>query len=206
MSQSKTLKILIIGNSLVGKSSLLLRFCDNQFNEDLGTTIGVDFRFATVKINDEVVKLQIWDTAEMQMELWLFYDITNFKDTFDQIKLWFQEIKKNAPENVVNILVGNKTDLAQQRVVSYEDGQKKTKNRKGLKFNKDTPDKKSCFRMAILTDPTTGDLTDSLEYIYGELFTNYVMKNPLYEIGQEIKSQKFIYELDLYISKLPFFK
>ncbi|KAJ5070974.1 trafficking protein particle complex subunit 1 [Anaeramoeba ignava] len=64
----------------------------------------------------------------------------------------------------------------------------------------------SGFRMAILTDPTTGDLTDSLEYIYGELFTNYVMKNPLYEIGQEIKSQKFIYELDLYISKLPFFK
>ncbi|KAJ5070973.1 ras and ef-hand domain-containing protein [Anaeramoeba ignava] len=194
MSQSKTLKILIIGNSLVGKSSLLLRFCDNQFNEDLGTTIGVDFRFATVKINDEVVKLQIWDTAGQERfrtitgtyyrnadGIMVVYDITN-KDTFDQIKLWFQEIKKNAPENVVNILVGNKTDLAQQRVVSYEDGQKlakqfkcdflevsaksnsnvqesfhllaeqtlqnfnkkKTKNRKGLKFNKDTPDKKSC--------------------------------------------------------------
>ncbi|KAJ5072856.1 rab a59 protein [Anaeramoeba ignava] len=55
----KTLKILLIGNSLVGKSSLLLRFCDNRFNEDMGTTIGVDFRFANISVEGESIQLQI---------------------------------------------------------------------------------------------------------------------------------------------------
>ncbi|KAJ5070606.1 ras and ef-hand domain-containing protein [Anaeramoeba ignava] len=138
--EEKTLKILIIGNSLVGKSSILLRYCDNQFTEEMGTTIGVDFRFATLKINDEEVKLQIWDTAGQERfrtitgtyyrnadGIMIVYDITK-KDSFSQVKHWFQEIKTNAPENVVNLLVGNKADLENQRDVTEESGKKLAKH------------------------------------------------------------------------------
>lgn len=56
-------KFVMVGNSAVGKSSLLLRFADDQFNENYMITIGVDFRFKSMKINDKIIKLQIWDTA-----------------------------------------------------------------------------------------------------------------------------------------------
>ncbi|KAJ5068119.1 ras and ef-hand domain-containing protein [Anaeramoeba ignava] len=137
---SSILKVLIIGNSLVGKSCILLRFCDNEFVEDIGTTIGVDFRFASLTIQEEPVKLQIWDTAGQERfrtitstyyrnadAIMIVYDITD-KDSFAQVKNWFREISNNAPSNVTTILVGNKIDLENKRVISSDEGKSLAKS------------------------------------------------------------------------------
>jgi len=117
------LKLLIIGDSGVGKSSLLLQYAESQFSETYINTIGVDFKLKTVKIGDKVVKMQIWDTAGQEryrtitstyyrgtQGIMLVYDITN-KSTFDSIKRWLTEIEENAGTEVSKILVGNKVDL-----------------------------------------------------------------------------------------------
>ncbi|KAJ5075967.1 ras and ef-hand domain-containing protein [Anaeramoeba ignava] len=136
----KTLKLLVIGNSMVGKSSILLRYCDGEFNDDLSTTIGVDFRFKTLEVTGKPIKLQIWDTAGQERfrtitgtyyrkadGIMVVYDITN-EESFKQISTWFKEIKKHAPPNVAKILVANKIDLQQSRVISQQQGQELAKS------------------------------------------------------------------------------
>ncbi|KAJ3450619.1 ras and ef-hand domain-containing protein [Anaeramoeba flamelloides] len=130
------LKIILIGNSLVGKSCLLHQFCDQEFDSDIGTTIGVDFRFSSIKVDEKDVKLQVWDTAGQERfrtitstyyrsadGILLIYSITS-KDSFLQISHWFNEIKKNAPKTVATVLLANKKDLVSDRNVSTEEGQK----------------------------------------------------------------------------------
>eukprot|EP01156_Anaeramoeba_ignava_P017574 Anaeramoba_ignava/a841_38.p1 GENE.a841_38~~a841_38.p1 ORF type:complete len:210 (+),score=63.43 a841_38:133-762(+) len=130
----KTLKILLIGNSLVGKSSLLLRFCDNRFNEDMGTTIGVDFRFSSIELDGEEAKLQIWDTAGQERfravtrsyfrgsaGVLLVFDVTR-RSTFNQISGWLNDAKTLTNPNSVIFLVGNKIDL-EDRQVSREEAE-----------------------------------------------------------------------------------
>ncbi|KAL6431916.1 hypothetical protein ACFW04_007383 [Cataglyphis niger] len=128
-------KLLIIGDSGVGKSSLLLRFADNTFNGSYITTIGVDFKIQTVEIDGERVKLQIWDTAGQERfrtitstyyrgthGVIVVYDVTS-GDTFANVKRWLHEIEQNC--DVVNrVLVGNKNDAPNQKVVLTEDAQR----------------------------------------------------------------------------------
>ncbi|KAJ5068583.1 ras and ef-hand domain-containing protein [Anaeramoeba ignava] len=127
-------KLLIIGNSDVGKSCILLRFCDGEFVQNPGTTIGVDFRFSSIELDGEEAKLQIWDTAGQERfrtitstyyrnadGVMVVYDVTN-QSSFDQVKNWFREISSNAPQNVATILVGNKIDLESQRSISTKQG------------------------------------------------------------------------------------
>lgn len=116
-------KIVIIGRSAVGKSSLLLRFTDDRFLEDYLTTIGVDFKFRTLKINGDLFKLQIWDTAGQEKyqtitktfykdahAIVLVYDLTS-KASFEEMKnTWYEEAKRNADPNVIFVIVGNKKD------------------------------------------------------------------------------------------------
>ncbi|KAJ5076711.1 ras and ef-hand domain-containing protein [Anaeramoeba ignava] len=136
MAEEKTLKFLLIGTTLVGKSSIMMRFCENKFLDNIGTTIGVDFKFAEVNIENEKIKLEIWDTAGQDRfrsitpsyyrntnGIMIVYDITN-EETFEHISTWFQEIKTNAPEDVVISIVGNKSDLENERVVPTKKGQK----------------------------------------------------------------------------------
>ncbi|ESO00650.1 hypothetical protein HELRODRAFT_82945 [Helobdella robusta] len=127
-------KLLIIGDSGVGKSSLLVRFADNTFTGSFITTIGVDFKIRTIIVNNERVKLQIWDTAGQERfrtitstyyrgthGVLVVYDVTS-GETFANIKRWLQEIDQNC--DVVNrILVGNKDDNPDKKVVSTEDAQ-----------------------------------------------------------------------------------
>ena len=124
-------KILLVGNSSVGKSSLFLRFVDDIWNDVFVPTIGVDFKIKTLKINEKNVKLQIWDTAEQErfrtiissyyrgaQGILLVFDVTE-KESFESLNNWLIEIEKNANKNVVKILIGNKCDLEDKRVISY---------------------------------------------------------------------------------------
>eukprot|EP01137_Pigoraptor_chileana_P015734 Opistho-2@5331 len=126
-------KLLLIGESGVGKSSILLRFADNTFTETYIMTIGVDFKIKTVRIGDETVKLQIWDTAGQERfrtitstyyrgthGVMVVYDVTD-KRSFDSVRRWMQEIDTNC-DTAARVLLGNKSDYPiQKKEVSHED-------------------------------------------------------------------------------------
>jgi len=122
-------KILLIGDSGVGKSCLLLRFADDSWTDSHISTIGVDFKIKTLNCDGKVIKLQIWDTAGQErfrtitssyyrgaQGIILVFDCTDM-ESFNNVKQWLGEIDRYACENVNKLLVGNKTDLVQGRVV-----------------------------------------------------------------------------------------
>eukprot|EP01117_Protostelium_nocturnum_P020450 TRINITY_DN91_c0_g2_i1.p2 TRINITY_DN91_c0_g2~~TRINITY_DN91_c0_g2_i1.p2 ORF type:complete len:207 (-),score=49.38 TRINITY_DN91_c0_g2_i1:154-774(-) len=122
-------KLLLIGDSGVGKSCLLLRFADDTYTESYISTIGVDFKIRTIELNGKTIKLQIWDTAGQERfrtitssyyrgahGIIVVYDITD-QVSFSNVKQWLQEIDRYACENVNKLLVGNKNDLTNKRVV-----------------------------------------------------------------------------------------
>ncbi|MBQ5154065.1 GTP-binding protein, partial [Macrococcus caseolyticus] len=124
-------KLLLIGDSGVGKSCLLLRFADNSYTDSYISTIGVDFKIRTVDIEGKTIKLQIWDTAGQERfrtitssyyrgshGIIVVYDVTDM-DSFNNVKQWFQEIDRYATEGVTKLLVGNKSDLTAKKVVEY---------------------------------------------------------------------------------------
>lgn len=125
-------KLLLIGNSGVGKSCLLLRFSDDTYTNDYISTIGVDFKIKTIELDGKTVKLQIWDTAGQERfrtitssyyrgshGIIIVYDVTD-QDSFDSVKMWLQEIDRYATSTVLKLLVGNKCDLNDKRVVDYD--------------------------------------------------------------------------------------
>ncbi|KAK0410561.1 hypothetical protein QR680_005196 [Steinernema hermaphroditum] len=124
-------KLLLIGDSGVGKSCLLLRFADDTYTESYISTIGVDFKIRTIELEDKVIKLQIWDTAGQERfrtitssyyrgahGIIVVYDITD-QESFNNVKQWLQEIDRYACENVNKLLVGNKCDLNNKRAVEH---------------------------------------------------------------------------------------
>ena len=128
-------KVLLLGNSDVGKSSLLLRFVDSLWNDAFVPTIGVDFKVKTLEINNKKVKMQIWDTAGQERfrtvvstyfrgahGILLLYDVTN-RDSFKNLENWLIEIEKNSSDKVLKILLGNKCDLSDDRQIPTEEGQ-----------------------------------------------------------------------------------
>jgi len=128
------IKLMLIGDSGVGKSSLLLRFSDDSFDMNCTPTIGIDFKLRTIELDGKKIKLQLLDTAGQErfktittahyrnaMGILLVYDITN-KQSFDNITDWLKNIEKHTSQAPNKILVGNKTDLAAQRKVSTEQG------------------------------------------------------------------------------------
>jgi len=129
-------KLLLIGDSGVGKSCLLLRFADNTYQESYISTIGVDFKIRTVEIDNKAIKLQIWDTAGQERfrtitssyyrgahGIIVVYDVTN-EESFDNVRQWLQEIERYANESVNKLLVGNKSDLESDRQVKFEQAEK----------------------------------------------------------------------------------
>lgn len=125
-------KLLLIGDSGVGKSCLLLRFADDTYTESYISTIGVDFKIRTVELDGKTIKLQIWDTAGQERfrtitssyyrgahGIIIVYDITDV-ESFNNVRQWLFEIDRFASENVNKLLVGNKSDLVNKRVVTTE--------------------------------------------------------------------------------------
>ncbi|KAF0694871.1 Aste57867_14271 [Aphanomyces stellatus] len=125
-------KLLLIGDSGVGKSCLLLRFADDTYTESYISTIGVDFKIRTIELDGKTIKLQIWDTAGQERfrtitssyyrgahGIIVVYDVTD-QESFNNVKQWLHEIDRYACENVNKLLVGNKSDLTAKRVVSTD--------------------------------------------------------------------------------------
>uniref|UniRef100_A0AAQ4R9M1 small monomeric GTPase n=1 Tax=Gasterosteus aculeatus aculeatus TaxID=481459 RepID=A0AAQ4R9M1_GASAC len=129
-------KLLLIGDSGVGKTCLLFRFSEDAFNTTFISTIGIDFKIRTIELDGKKIKLQIWDTAGQErfrtittayyrgaMGIMLVYDITNEK-SFDNIRNWIRNIQEHASSDVERMILGNKCDMKDRRQVSKERGEK----------------------------------------------------------------------------------
>uniref|UniRef100_A0A7N0ZUZ9 Uncharacterized protein n=1 Tax=Kalanchoe fedtschenkoi TaxID=63787 RepID=A0A7N0ZUZ9_KALFE len=138
-------KVVLIGDSAVGKSQILARFARGEFSLDSKATIGVEFQTRTLMIQHKSVKAQIWDTAGQEryravtsayyrgaVGAMLVYDITK-RQSFDHIPRWLEELRGHADKNIVIILIGNKCDLESQRAVPTEDA-KEFAQKEGLFF------------------------------------------------------------------------
>jgi Ras-related protein Rab-8A len=128
-------KLLIIGESGVGKTCLLLQFTEGSFTSNHLTTIGIDFKIKIINLDEKQIKLQIWDTAGQERfrtitktyykgahGIILTYDVTD-ENSFKNIRNWVKQIEQNAQTNVCKVLVGNKCDR-EDRKITYEDGAK----------------------------------------------------------------------------------
>ena len=130
-------KLILIEDSCVGKSNILLKYLKNQFNENSKTTIGVEFGTKNIIINNKRIKIQILDTARQERYrsitsayykgvkgALIVYDITR-KNTFDNIDKWITDLKLNGDKNLCIIILGNKSDLIDKREINKNDGIKK---------------------------------------------------------------------------------
>ncbi|OJI96380.1 hypothetical protein ASPVEDRAFT_23398 [Aspergillus versicolor CBS 583.65] len=126
-------KVVLIGDSGVGKSNLLSRFTRNEFNLDSKSTIGVEFATRSIQVDSKTIKAQIWDTAGQEryraitsayyrgaVGALLVYDISKHQ-TYDNVNRWLKELRDHADSNIVIMLVGNKSDLRHLRAVPTEE-------------------------------------------------------------------------------------
>merc|ERR1712187_1014333 len=130
-------KLVLIGDSNAGKSSLLLRFADDTFTDSYITTIGVDFRFKTIPVEKKTIKLQIWDTAGQERfrtitsayyrgadGICMIFDTCD-RESFSHVDNWLDEVNKYVNESTCKILIGSKCDLTAERQISTEEAKKK---------------------------------------------------------------------------------
>jgi len=138
-------KLLLIGDSGVGKTCILFRFSDDAFNTTFISTIGIDFKIKTIELKGKKIKLQIWDTAGQErfhtittsyyrgaMGIMLVYDITNSK-SFENIAKWLRNIDEHANEDVEKMILGNKCDMDENRAVPKDRGEAIAREH-GIKF------------------------------------------------------------------------
>ena len=139
------LKYIIIGDSNVGKSNILVQYIYGRFNSEYLPTIGVEFGSKNVKIRDKYYRVQIWDTAGQEFYksitrayyknsacALIVYDISS-KETFDNVSSWIEDCSKNASNTINMVLIGNKSDLKDKREVNYEEGHELAE-KFGIKF------------------------------------------------------------------------
>ena len=130
-------KIVLIGDTSVGKTNILSKYLTNEFDPDSKATVGVEFGTKDFKIENNIVKVQIWDTAGQERYRsitnayykgakgsLLVYDITNPK-SFENLDKWLSDLKTNGEEKISIILLGNKTDLEEERKITTEQGKEK---------------------------------------------------------------------------------
>ena len=136
---------MLLGDSGVGKSCIIIRYIENNFSHNLMNSIGVDFKLKNIEIDSKKIKLQIWDTAGQERfktittsyykgahAILVVFDITD-RDSFDHVRNWMADIDKFGKEGVLRILVGNKCDLAHNRQVTMEEA-KEIANKYGIKY------------------------------------------------------------------------
>ena len=134
-------KVVLVGDSGVGKTNILLRSLNKEFNQNTKATVGVEFGDINITIDNKIVKGQIWDTAGQERYraitsayyrgahgALIVYDVTQ-RDTFDSIDKWISDLRSNTDERLVITIIGNKIDLVDKRQVTTEEGQAKAKEK-----------------------------------------------------------------------------
>ena len=127
------IKILIVGDSNVGKTNFIYRFIENKFSQTYMATTGIDFKTANIELNDKKIRVQLWDTAGQEKyrsitkTLFLkvqgvlaLYDISN-KKSFDNLKSWISIIKEECGAHVPIVIIGNKADLSEERGIEKDE-------------------------------------------------------------------------------------
>ena len=186
-----TIKLLLIGNAYVGKTLIVQKFLDNTFSKTTMTTIGVDLQYKVLDINGKKVKYLIWDTAgEDRMKTMTYayyrgchvvlivYDVTS-KKSFENVTTWVECVDKFAKSNVLRILVGNKTDLEDKRVISKEEG-KKLAEENGLKF----------YEISAKTMNGLVEMFEDVAKEYVQIYEQKAIKNFQLRKAKETKTKK----------------
>ena len=133
-------KVIIIGDTAVGKSNILSRYVKDEFSSNSKSTVGVELGIKFLKIKNTKTKIQIWDTAGQERYraitssyfkgsngCFIVYDITN-EASFNNVENWYEQIQKETSKDIPILLVGNKCDLEDERKVPIEKGKEKAKN------------------------------------------------------------------------------
>ena len=147
LNYDKSLKIVLLGESMVGKSSIVHRVCDGKFIEHLSPTISIEYFNYTTKVNNDlIIRMQIWDTAgqeKFDSIVKQYYQSSDFGiyiyaiddlQSFDKLKDWVYKAKDNNTNEMKGILLGNKSDLESNRKVSFYEGEKFAKENKFVLF------------------------------------------------------------------------
>ena len=185
------IKLLLIGNTYVGKTMIVQKFIDNSSSKSTVSTIGVDLQSKIIDINGKKVKYLIWDTAgEDRMKTMTYsyyrgchvilvvYDVTE-KKSFQNVTTWVECIDKFAKSNVLKILVGNKTDLEDKRVITTEEG-KKLAEENGLKY----------YEISALKITGLHEMFEDIAKEYVEIYEQKQYKNFQLKKLQENKKKK----------------
>mmetsp|Transcript_28908 Transcript_28908/g.32117 ORF Transcript_28908/g.32117 Transcript_28908/m.32117 type:complete len:215 (+) Transcript_28908:32-676(+) len=170
-------KVLLIGDSGVGKSSILLRFTDNTYSGSFISTIGVDFKIKTLERSNKVYKLHIWDTAGQErfrtitscyyrgsQAVIIVFDVCD-KESWRNVNRWLHEVDKYTTENVVKIIVGNKTDKEEDRVVTTEEAKEFSYSRGLEYFETSAKNDKNVTDMFWATTLAMGQRQDALSRV-----------------------------------------
>lgn len=185
-------KIIIIGTSGSGKTSILKKFADNEFNTSHASTIGVDFRHTEMTIDGQTYSVQIWDTAGQDRfksitrsfytqadGVIIVYDITT-KETFDQVAVWMEDIVRyNQKEELPKILIGNKVDLSSKRKISFSEG-KSLANKLGVDF----------FESSAKTNVNITEVFEKIVLLMDEVRKKNVKKKQEEEIKKQEEDKK----------------
>ena len=186
------IKLLLIGNAYVGKTLIVQKFIDNSFSKSTVSTIGVDLQSKIIDINGKKVKYLIWDTAgedRMKTMTYSYYrgchvilvvfDVTERK-SFQNVTTWVECIDKFAKANVLKFLVGNKTDLEDKRIVTYDEGKKLAEDN-GLKY----------YEISALTIKGLHEMFEDIAKEYVEIYEQKQYKNFQLKKLQEKKRKGF---------------
>ena len=183
-------KVLLLGDSTVGKTCFLIKYTDKTFQDVHMATIGLDYRLKNMTLKSgKNVKLQIWDTAGQDRfraitknyykganGIILIYDVTN-PQTFDNVKGWISQIREEANQNVLIYIVGNKIDMKEERKIKTEDGEK-------LAGDYGFPFVETSAKEGININETFEDLVEKIDSVYSKFETNNPggrKKNKLYK-------------------------
>ena len=189
MADECVYKVLLLGDSTVGKTCFLLRYCDKTFEDAHLTTVGLDYRLKSMVLkNGKNVKLQIWDTAGQDRfraitknyykganGIILIYDVTNLQ-SYENVKNWIAQIKESANQNVIIYLVGNKIDIKEEdRCVKTEDGKKLAEEFK-------LPFFESSAKIGININEIFEQIVEKIDEVYSQLEPpKTTKKNKLYK-------------------------
>ena len=177
-------KLIIVGDTNVGKTNIMSKYIKDQFNITSKSTIGVEFGTKILEIDNKKVKAQIWDTAGQERYksitsayykgakgAFIVYDITN-KSTFESVDKWIKDLNSYGDKNLTMLLIGNKSDLEDKRIINKEEGEEKAKS----------------FELGFIeTSAYNGDNIDqAFDIMLKEVLKRYIVEN-------DVNNDEFIF-------------